>query len=83
MAEGRLTQDQESEAYSAQAQNLGLKPWEEPPCVMDTRVPVRGTESEARMMKLLRLMLSRGISRWHPDPLAALAEANTKGGTHE
>lgn len=57
-------------AQCAQRKALRLKVWELPPCCVD---PDDGT----RAAKLLRKMLAAGVSRFHPDPLAALEEANT------
>ena len=65
-------------SYSRQIDTLHLKPWQEPPChVTDENEPRRG---EAAAAKILRKMLKAGVSRWHPDPLAAL-EAAGKDGT--
>ena len=55
-------------AYDCQSRSLNLPPWEAPPCVAS----VRGNSRAAR---LLRRMLKRGISRWHPRPLEAIAAA--------
>jgi hypothetical protein len=55
-------------AFDAQCRALNLPPWEAPPCV----ARVRGKDRAAR---LLRRMLRRGISRYHPSPLRAIAEA--------
>ena len=57
-------------AYDRQIDNMGLRPWETPPClVCDENEPRVG---EAIAAKVLRNMLKAGISRWHPDPIAAL-----------
>ena len=57
-------------AYGRQFVSLKLKPWQTPPCfVADENEPRVGEEEAA---KLLRRMLRAGISRWHPDPMAAL-----------
>ena len=55
-------------AYDCQSRSLNLPPWEAPLCVAS----VRGNSRAAR---LLRRMLKRGISRWHPRPLEAIAAA--------
>jgi hypothetical protein len=55
-------------AFDAQCRSMRLPPWEEPPCVANVR-------SKGRAARLLRRMLRRGVSRWHPDPLRALEEA--------
>jgi hypothetical protein len=54
--------------YDCQARAMRLRWWEVPPCVGD----LRGKDRTAR---LLRRMARRGVSRYHPDPLAAIAEA--------
>ena len=60
-------------AYDRQIDNMGLRPWETPPClVCDENEPRVGEEIAA---KVLRNMLKAGISRWHPNPIAALEEA--------
>jgi hypothetical protein len=58
-------------AYSCQCAALDLKPWERPPCHADER----DSDEAAR---LLRQMLALGISRYHPDPLAAIAAVKVK-----
>jgi hypothetical protein len=59
-------------AYDLQFDSLRLKPWQTPPCcVVDENEPRVGEESAA---KLLHRMLKAKISRWHPDPIAALEE---------
>ena len=54
-------------AYGCQIDALKLKPWQTPPCYCDG-------EGDAPGDRLLRRMLKAGVSRFHPDPLAALAE---------
>jgi hypothetical protein len=57
-------------AYGCQIDSMRLKPWQEPPChVADENEPRVGEEAAA---KLLHRILKAGISRWHPDPMAAL-----------
>ena len=64
-------------AYCCQIAALHLKPWQEPPCVVDENDPLdRAPDAQA----LLRKMLALGVSRYHPDPLAAIEAA--KGTTH-
>ena len=53
-------------AYDCQCRTLRLPVWEEPPCA------ARPTE-KGKAGRLLRRMLARGVSRYHPDPLAAIA----------
>ena len=60
-------------AYCAQGKSLNLVPWQSPPCCGD------GCEHcDPAAKKLLEQMLSLGISRWHPGPLAAIEEAKKK-----
>lgn len=54
-------------AYGCQIEALGLKPWETPPMYGD----VDGAQPAAAA--LLQKMLAAGLSRWEPDPMAALA----------
>jgi hypothetical protein len=68
--------------YHRQCEALQLKPWEEAPChVDDPDEPIDPNDARLRISgyaqaaKLLREMLALGISRWHPDPLAAIEEA--------
>src|SRR5262245_3905740 len=58
-------------AYGCQQQSLNLPPWEDPPCFADEEDP-HPPKSERKAQKLLKQMLAAGLSRYHPDPLAAL-----------
>ena len=57
-------------AIDCQVRAMRLPPWreEEVPCMASRR-------GKGRAARLLRRMLRRGISRYHPDPLRALAKA--------
>jgi hypothetical protein len=66
-------------AHSCQETALRLQPWQcWPPCAVEVDdddapgLEHRGIRSSAA---LLRHMLALGISRWHPDPLAAIEAA--------
>ena len=59
-------------AFSAQSRSLHLQPWESPPCIAD------GFHGDASARKLLQQMLDAGVSRYHPDPMAALAGAKRR-----
>ena len=65
-------------AYGCQCSALHLKPWQPPPCWAEVddqdneAGPISGRRAAA---ELLRKMLSLRISRWHPDPLAAIEAA--------
>jgi hypothetical protein len=54
-------------AYVCQTRALKLKPWETPPIYGD----ICGAQGKAA--ELLQKMIAAGISRWEPDPIAALA----------
>ena len=58
-------------AYSCQLASLRLKPWEQPPC----HVSPDDSGDDATAAKLLRKMLRHGVSKYHPDPVAAIAAA--------
>jgi hypothetical protein len=64
-----------------QGANLKLNPWEIPPAKIDLDAPHYGRhpppyrDGRDEAAALLRDMLALGISRWHPDPEAAIAEA--------
>ena len=69
-------------AYHCQMDSLNLKPWEIPPCEInnpddpdDLPRPYAGRYEAA---KLLKRMLAAGVSKYHPDPLAAIAAAETQ-----
>ena len=61
-------------AYCRQTSSLRLKPWQTPPCHVD--IDSRNVEPEA--IRLLAQMRELGISRWHPDPIMAIAAAKGK-----
>ena len=54
--------------YCCQGRSLHLAPWQDPPCHGDA--PAEWCDPDAK--KLLQQMLAHGVSRWHPDPLAAI-----------
>src|SRR4051812_46211474 len=62
-------------ASCAQSRALRLKPWELPPMHADEG-PLRPEDRAAR--KLLKKMLVAGISRYEPDPMAALDRATRR-----
>jgi hypothetical protein len=53
-------------AYNLQIDNLGLKPWMDPPCVAELR-------PDPDALAILVKLLGHGLSRLEPDPMAALA----------
>lgn len=60
-------------ASCCQSRSLHLEPWSLPPCHGDSE---HHRDPAAR--KLLDQMLALGVSRWHPDPMAAIDEAREK-----
>jgi hypothetical protein len=58
-------------AYSCQTRNLKCKPWESPPMFGDAAPEHDGHVAGA---KLLKRLLDAGLSRYEPDPIAALAK---------
>jgi hypothetical protein len=69
-------------AYENQMASLQLAPWQFPPCwISPVEIDdlIAGNDPDKRAAAtLLRRMLSAGISQFHPDPLAALREAEKK-----
>jgi len=69
-------------AYSWQFDALRLKPWQSPPCWVDPR-DIKATLSAGdhgvgrhyATAKLLQRLLAAGLSRYEPDPIAALERA--------
>jgi hypothetical protein len=59
-----------SVSYSMQCETLKLRPWEVPPQFADAEY-----ENSPGALALLRRMQRAGVSRFHPDPMRALAEA--------
>ena len=58
-----------SAAYNTQITSLRLRPWQDPPCVVDEDDP---EEHDRQAQMLLRQMLKAGLSRYEPDPRIAL-----------
>jgi hypothetical protein len=56
-------------AYHQQCQALNLKPWESPPCHVDGD-KFRDRDHDA--VRLLKRMLSHGISRYDPTPIDSI-----------
>jgi hypothetical protein len=76
MAQGRSFEEiGRSCAYGCQCRNLRLKPWQSPPMYGDVQP---GHEAHADAEVLLRKLLAAGLSRYEPDPLAALEAAATE-----
>jgi hypothetical protein len=77
-------------SYHQQVTRLELRPWMSPPCHIHTRERAEailkkgefpaadgsGNDvSDCGPARLVLDMLDAGVSRWHPDPLVAVAEA--------
>ena len=68
-------------AYSCQIDALSLKPWQSPPIHIDEDADEPDSaerEPDTAARKLLRRMLAAGVSRYDPNPLAALAGAKRR-----
>ena len=62
--------------WCCQDRSLKLRPWDCPPCcTKDVEDPSDDWGYRPQEVALLRRMLAAGVSRFHPDPLAAIAEA--------
>jgi hypothetical protein len=72
-------------SHLCQTLKLNLRPWEcWPPCAVavgETDAPGLEHRGISKSAALLRKMLSLGISRWHPGPVAALAAAEAARGS--
>jgi hypothetical protein len=71
-------------AYCCQSITLRLKPWETPPCWVSVAaiesVIARGDiNSEYKAARLLEQMLAAGLSKYEPDPPAALRTKRANG----
>jgi phage terminase small subunit len=62
-------------AYGCQRRALQLKPWQNPPCYGQLRTD---DADNAGAAVLLQRLLEAGLSRWEPDPVAALAAIETR-----
>jgi hypothetical protein len=70
----------ESAVYHLQCKALRLRPWEPPPCwIRDLEADLAagddGVGGRFRAAKLTQRLLKANLSRFEPDPLAALAQA--------
>jgi|GEM_PF-1692666 hypothetical protein len=62
-------------AHVCQTKSLHLMPWQDPPMYGNVDLSWRDSQAE----KLLQKMLALGISKFEPDPLAAIVAAKRKG----
>src|SRR6516165_2927170 len=66
-------------SFHRQIAALALKPWELPPCLGDYDGAPGGRDEQA--WALLKRMRKAGLSRWDPDPLAAVEAAEKQVAT--
>jgi hypothetical protein len=66
-------------ASCAQGRALNLPPWQPPPCNIGNMAAALNDPDEQRGYRAAALlrqrMLDAGVSRWHPDPLRAIEQA--------
>src|SRR5262249_19379055 len=70
-------------SYCCQCDALHLQPWQSPPCwvddlVTDIQAGNDGILGDYAAAKLLQQLLDRGLSRFEPDPVAALKQTKAK-----
>ncbi|SRR5258705_8493136 len=69
-------------SYCVQGRALDLPPWQSPPCRINLASALREPFGDTRGLReggeILKKMLALGLSRFEPDPLAAIAEAEAK-----
>jgi hypothetical protein len=70
-------------AFHMQVENLHLSPWQPAPCNVHVPSALVATDDEPRRGQraaaMLRLRMDRlGVSKYEPDPAAALAEAERR-----
>jgi hypothetical protein len=68
-------------AYSAQIDALGLMPWQSPPCIAslaDLNQPFDDPRGARESAELLKKMLALGLSKFEPDPIGAIVEAEQR-----
>jgi hypothetical protein len=64
-------------SHHQQFKALGLRPWQDPPCYVDLdNIEPRADQHSAA--QLLRRMISHRVSRYAPDPVAAIEATRTK-----
>jgi hypothetical protein len=69
-------------AGCAQERALRLQPWQPPPCHINDIPAALAVSDEGSGWRAAALLLQRmqrcGVSRWHPDPIAACNAAEAK-----
>jgi hypothetical protein len=76
--DGTLWSWGESAAYGLQCDALRLKPWQAPPVHAYDEIERDVYGHEPEEVGLLKCMLALGLSRFEPDPLAAIDAAEAK-----
>jgi hypothetical protein len=72
-------------AYVCQTHLMDLRPWEVAPCSVSSvevgllSPPADDPRRRHAAAVLVQKMQTLGISKWHPDPVGAIAEAEAKG----
>jgi len=64
-------------SYHVQGRTLGPRPWERPPCAVSDDF-AKEPHNQRAAVKLRQKVLAAGVSRYHPDPMAALRLALAK-----
>lgn len=67
-------------AYCCQTERLNLRSWQPPPCWMGDDKPVDDCPTAGRVAAwtLRRRLIAAGLSKFEPDPPAALHEAESR-----
>ena len=68
-------------AYACENRLLRLQPWRDPPCIasLDNLTKPHGDQrGERESAEWLRRLLDAGLSRFEPDPLAAIERVEAK-----
>lgn len=69
-------------SYSCQIDALGLMPWQQPPCKihLDSAIhePFGDPSGRREAGEVLQRLLRNGLSKFEPDPLGAIAEAEQR-----
>ena len=69
-------------ANCSQTRSLDLMPWQSPPCIASLdhlEEPLGDARGLRESAELLRRLLDAGLSKYEPDPLAALEQARQHG----
>jgi hypothetical protein len=70
-------------AHTLQSRSLALKPWQVPPChITDIAASLEVPENDHRgfrpAARMLRRMLALGVSKFDPDPVRAISDAEQR-----